>query len=114
MLECQTKWAEDLKGESVETGKELEDVARTVGQGVTDFAAVVAFDHQAGDDQPAQVLAGRFHFDLQMLANIPHAKLRTRRQEFENLNASVVGKTFDRALETLAPHPLAPHHAFDR
>ena len=114
MLECQAKWTAGLKGGSVEAGEELEDVAGAVGQGVADFAAVVTLEDQAGQHQPAKMLAGGFHFDLQFLANLADAKIRAASQQLENFDPAMVGKTFDHTLQLFGPRPLGPNDAFAR
>ena len=98
----------------IQAGEKLEDVSRTISECVTDFAAVVTLDNQASQDEPAKMLAGGFHFDLQLLANLPDAKIRAPGQQLEDFDPAVVGEAFDHPLELLGPSPLGPDHAFAR
>ncbi len=71
-----------------------------VGQSVFDFAAFVTFEDEASGDKTTEVFAGRADFDLQLFANLADTEFRVNGQEFEDLDAAMVGKPFN--------HPLQP------
>jgi hypothetical protein len=96
----------------IQASEKFEDVARMVGEGVSDFAAVVALDDQAGQDQPTEVLAGGFHFDFQLFTDLADAKIRAPGEQLEDFYPAVIGETFDHPLELFGPRPLGTDNAF--
>jgi hypothetical protein len=96
---------------SHERVEELEDIMGAVGQGVFDLATFVALEHQTCHDQTAQVFAGCAYFDLQSFANLTDAQFGTNSQQFEDLDAAMVGKPFDHSLQTLGTRARSPDNA---
>jgi len=98
-------------GEFVE---ERQNVPGLLGDGMPHLASLVSLEEQAGDSQTAQVLAGGLHFDLQLFRDFTHTHLGMTLEKFENLNPSMIGKSFDNPLKPLGAGPRPPNHAFGR
>jgi hypothetical protein len=78
---------------------------------VAHFPAVVALHNQSGQDQAPQVLTGRLHFNLQLVADLADAEFGTVTQKFEDFDTAVVGEALHYALEPLGSGPLRTDNA---
>ena len=112
MLECLERCGRQIFGGSDERIEKAQNIPGPVGEGVSDFASFVTPEQQSGNDQPSQMLAARPDLNVKFVANLADAEFRVHRQQFENLNATVVGKSFDDPFQPFAAGPRSTNDAF--
>ena len=96
---------------SRKTVEEFEDAFGALGHNHPDFATFVVLKDKSGQDQTTHMLAGSLEFDLEFLGDLADAKVGQRSQQLQNFDATMIGKPFDDALQTLGPRPFPPHNA---